>query len=105
MTFKSDLSGLKKLADNAKKLDGTHSVRLLDLFNPKFMAARTKSKDFVSFCELAGFKVETDEDFKAIPDDAWEAHVKANSEFAGWAEMQQVAGAEYMKDQLFKGIK
>ncbi len=105
MKIKSDMSGLKRLAENAKKLEGTTTVMVMDLFSPAFMSKYTKSHDFGSFCELGGFTVETAEDFAAIPDEDWEAHVIASSSFSSWAEMQQSAGAEYLKAQLFKGMK
>ncbi len=105
MPIKSDMSGLKKLAENARKLDGTQQVPLLDLFNPEFMSTHTSSPDFLSFCELGGFKAETAEDFKAIPDEPWEAHVQSQTDFDSWVDMQKAAGTEFVKAQLFAGIK
>ena len=104
MSFKNDLSGLKKLAENARNLDGTQQVGILDLLHPEFMSKHTKSPDFLSFCESAGYKVETQEDFKAIPDEPWDAFIKSETPFENWLEMQKAAGAEYVKAQLFKGI-
>lgn len=105
MSIKTDFSGLKKLAQNAKEIDGTHSVELAKVLSPSFMASHTSSRDFDSFCELGGFKVESAEDFAAIPDQEWEDHVMKNTKFPSWLEMQKTAAAEYMKAQLFKGIK
>lgn len=105
MSIKSDMTGLKKLAENARKLQGSQQVPLLDLFNPEFMSKHTKSPDFLSFCELGGYKVETAEDFLAIPDEPWDAHVQSQTDFDSWLEMQKAAGAEHVKSQLFKGIK
>lgn len=105
MPIKNDLTGLKKLAENARKLHGEQQVPLLELFNPEFMSKHTKSPDFLSFCESAGYKVETAEDFKAIPDGPWDAHVLSQTDFGSWSEMQQAAGAEFVKAQLFNGIK
>jgi hypothetical protein len=105
MPIKSDTTGLKTLTENAKKLDGEHQVLLLDLLSPEFMSAHTKSPDFLSFCESAGYKVETAEDLEAIPDGPWDAYIKSETEFENWLEMQKAAGAEYFAAQLFKGIK
>ncbi|KTC05576.1 hypothetical protein [Pseudomonas syringae] len=105
MSMKGDLSGLKKLADNARALGKTTQVKLLDLMNPGFISKHTQSPDFLSFCEAAGYKVETDEDFLAIPDEPWDLFIAENTPFADWADMQARAGEEYAHAILFKGIK
>jgi hypothetical protein len=37
-------------------------------YNPEFIAKHIRSQVFLSFCDSADYKVETDEAFKAIPD-------------------------------------
>lgn len=105
MPIKSDFSGLKILADNTRKLEETKQVLLLDLLNPEFISKHTKSPDFLSFCESAGYKVETSEDLQAIPDAPWDAHIAANSDFENWREMQEKAFAAWTAAKLMNGLK
>lgn len=105
MPIKSDMSGLKNLADNARKLGETKQVLLLDLLNPEFISNHTESPDFLSFCESAGYKVETSEDLQAIPDEPWDAYIAANSDFENWREMQEKAFAAWTAAKLMSGLK
>jgi hypothetical protein len=105
MPIKSDMSGLKTLADNARKLGETKQVLLLDLLNPAFISKHTKSPDFLSFCDSAGYKVETADDLKAIPDEPWDEFIAANSDFANWREMQEKAFSAWTAAKLMSGLK
>ena len=104
MSVKIDLSGLEKLKKNLEKLDGTHEVQLGDLLTPKFILAHTKFSDLDDLLKSSGFKVDSAEDFKAIPDEEWDAFIKANSDFESWSEMQKTAGAEYFSGRLTEGL-
>ncbi|MDV7604327.1 hypothetical protein R4610_06530 [Acinetobacter baumannii] len=107
MSFKitGDLSGLKKLTENAKKLDGEQQVSLGTLFNEGFLQANTDFKSIDDLFEKAGFKVETEEDFAAIPQEDIDAFVCENTKFESFTDMQQQAMTEYVRKQLFKGLK
>lgn len=105
MPIKSDMSGLKTLADNARKLGETKQVLLLDLLNPEFISKHTKSPDFLSFCESAGYQVETADDLKAIHDEPWDEYIAANTDFASWREMQEKAFSTWTAAKLMKGLK
>jgi hypothetical protein len=50
--------------------------------------------------EAGGFEVNSPEDFAAIPDEAWEANIRAHTSFKSWEEMQRAAGAEWIKKQI-----
>jgi len=43
--------------------------------------------------ERSGFKVESQEDFAAIPDEAWDDFICTNTSYFNWREMLQAAGA------------
>lgn len=100
MPNQNDPSGLKALAEHLKKLQEVSSVSLGDLFNPGFMVAHTNSPDFLSFCEAAGFKVESREDLEAIPDEPWDAFIHANTEFADWEDMQKSAMTTFFTQKM-----
>lgn len=85
---------LQKLTDRAQELDGQR-VRFEELFTPGFMERHTRHASFEEMISAGGFKVETAEDFLAIPGADWDKHVADTTEFADWSEMQARAGAEW----------
>lgn len=100
-----DLSGLKNLTENAKKLEGEQQLSLGTLFNEGFLLANTNFESIDDLFEKAGFKVETEEDFAAIPQEDIDVFVRENTKFESFTDMQQQAMAEYVRKQLFKGLK
>lgn len=100
-----NFKGLKKLAENAKKLDGQHEVSLGTLFNEGFIQSNTDFNSIDDFFEKAGFKVESKEDFDAIPQEEIDSFVRDNTKFDNFNEMYKSATTEYVKKQLFKGLK
>jgi hypothetical protein len=86
---------MDKLQQGLKSLDGEHKVCTSDLFNGKFMTANTRYASFEAMCDASGFKVESAEDFHAIPPEKWDAFVKSVTRFASWEEMQTAAAGEW----------
>ncbi|MBB3295097.1 hypothetical protein FHT39_003777 [Mitsuaria sp. BK045] len=91
---------LNTLADNAKKLDGTHSVALNELLTPAFVAKHTRFANADELFDGSGFDIKTTEDFKAIPDDKWDEYIRSVSSFPDWASMQAEAGKAWVTKQL-----
>lgn len=93
---------LKKISDNAKRLEdaGTQSVSLSELMGPEFISARTRFPDVETLFAESGFKIDTPEDFKAIPEEDWDRFIKAETTFSSWKEMLTTAGALWTKKQL-----
>jgi hypothetical protein len=94
--------GLRKFGDDLKRKVNAlpKTVSFPDLFNPDFMRRHTRVPTIEALFEVGGFDVNSMEDLKAIPDDAWEANIRAHTSFQSWEEMQQVAGAEWIKKKL-----
>jgi hypothetical protein len=91
---------LEDLKRKAEALDGKHEIPFSELFLPEFM---TKHTDFASLEEMfqaSGFVVESQEDFKAIPDDDWENFIKAHTQFSSWKDMQVTAFREWTARKL-----
>lgn len=106
--FKLEITGfdevqkrLDKMAKRAAELDGKQqTVPLSELLNDGFIAEHSS---FASFDELLGaspFKVDTREDFEAIPRAEWDAYIAANTSFESWEEMQHRAAADYTARQI-----
>jgi hypothetical protein len=91
---------LRKLGDRARQLHGNHEIRFDELFNPDFMARFTNYGTIDEMVQASGFKVESADDFKQIPDAKWDAFVRQSTRFANWREMQQKAASEWAARRL-----
>ena len=96
--------GLDQLLKNAKEMEGTHQVKLTDTLNPKFVSSHSKFSDLEALFAASGFKIDSLEDFAAIPDNEWDKFISENTDFTSWEEMQRSGGTEYMKAKLHKGL-
>lgn len=99
----SDLSGLKKLQKNAEELGRKTQISGPELFPDSFVAAHSSFADMDALLAAAG--VTTDEEFKAMPDETFDAFLQANTDFESWVDMQQKALSEYTQAKLFEGLK
>jgi len=53
-----------------------------------------------AMADASGFKIESKEDFEAIPDVEWDVFVRARTRFQTWQDMQSKAGEEYVVRRL-----
>ena len=103
--MKPDLKGLHQLEKNLSELSGTHSIPLGDLMNPSFISSCSQYSNFEALIEASGFKMETEEDIAAIPDQEWEQFIQTNTSYESWIEMQQAAAISSYKANATKGLK
>lgn len=94
------ISSIDDLIGNLERLDGTRSVPFDQLFPRPFMHRYTNFGSIEEMLEKSGFKVETMEDFAAIPDEEWDRYVNENTRFSSWDEMQERAVEEYTLKEL-----
>ena len=93
---------LSRLAEKAHKLEGTHSVSAAELLAPAFIQAHTRQYDTAQeWFDASPFRVESSEDFAAIPDAEWDAYVRSTTDFSSWQEMLEDAGRELIERKLF----
>lgn len=104
MPIKVDKSGLERFKKNVEDLGNTKSVTLLELMSSAFVSAHSKFDNFESLLNSSDFKVESSEDFLAIPDDEWDAFIGANTDFSNWKEMQESAHANWIKSKIERGF-
>ena len=88
------------LAERAKRLDGPHDIPIPELLTPSFVAGCSRFVSADEMFQASGFKIESPEDFKAVPDSEWDAFVKNHTSFGSWQEMLGAAGAAWTKKQL-----
>lgn len=95
---------LNKLQNNANRLNGTRKVSFPELFNSIFMGKHTDHASIEALIEASGYKVESAEDFKAIPDADWDDFIRKATRFSSWEQMQKTAAEEYFARELMAGI-
>jgi hypothetical protein len=106
--FKFEMKGFDEvqrcLDDTAKRaaeLDGKQQeVQLSELLNDDFIAEHSSFASFDELLAASPFKVETKEDFEAIPDAEWNTYIAANTSFESWEEMQHKAAGKYLIKQI-----
>jgi hypothetical protein len=87
---------LRDLAQRTRELEGTHEVPMREIFRSEFMSKYTDFSSFDEMLDSSGFKVETPEDFAAIPDEQWDAFVATRTRFGNWKEMRETGAREYV---------
>lgn len=101
--FRELTKSLEKLQKNAKTLHGRHEVPFTDLFPRDFMTRHTRASSFEEFLEASPFDVNSESDFKNIPDGPWDDYIRSATQFSSWHEMLQAAAGEYAKKKLLAG--
>jgi|ERR1051325_8535534 hypothetical protein len=91
---------LKDLSDRAQELDGEHKVSLSEVLTNSFISKHTAFQSAEAMLEAAGFKVESQEDFEAIPQDKMDAYIRTISKFQNWQEMLGEAAQEWAARRL-----
>lgn len=75
--------------DNLQKLMNMgDSISFADLLSPQFITEHTDFETIQELFQKSGFTVETEEDFKAIPDEEWDTFITENTSFDSWKDMQ-----------------
>ena len=90
---------LNDIVDKARALDG-RTVPMSELLTASFLSRYTRFLSASELFEASGFKVESTEDFKAIPDDQWDDFIRSISSFDSWEAMLAAAGKEWSIKQL-----
>lgn len=94
------LDALDDLIGKLDELDGTHHLTWKELFPDEFIRAHSKCNAMDELLEKSGFKIESMEDFKAIPDNEWERYIQANTSFESWEAMQSAAVSAWTRRNL-----
>src|SRR5947207_15498547 len=91
---------LEDLKNKFESVSGQHSVPLNEMLTPDFLATCSTFASAEEMFERSGFKVESQEDFAAIPDEPWDDFISANTSYLNWQEMLKAAGAAWTKARL-----
>lgn len=92
---------LDRLKEKAQALQGQSTIPIKDLLTNDFMRLHTKYDSLQAMFDQSPFTINSQEDFAAIPDDQWDAYIKANTKFSTWKEMRTQAVEEFLRKRLF----
>lgn len=91
---------LDQMARGVEELEGTHTVLMTELLSPEFVSSHTKFANAEEMFEASGFKIESQNDFAAIPDAEWDAFIRSISSFSDWQSMLGEAGSVWAAKKL-----
>ena len=95
--FKERLADLSR---RANELHGQQNIPLSELMPPEFVSAHSELSSLQELLDASPFTIASVEDFKAIPDDAWDSFIKEKTSFSTWREMQEAAVREWTRKKL-----
>jgi hypothetical protein len=79
--FQKDLDNF---SEKLQKLDGEHEIPVSELLTDSFLSQHTKFSCVEEMFNASGFKIESREDFAAIPGDVWDNFICFISGFDSW---------------------
>lgn len=91
---------LEELQRRAEKLGEKEQVSFEEFFSPRFMRRHTEFDSIDAMLDASEWKIESLEDFRAIPDESWDEFVANNTRFETWEQMFGAAEEQYVKRQL-----
>lgn len=91
---------LEDLSRRARALDGHHQVRFSELMPPEFISNCSRFETLEALFAASNLKIESIEDFEAIPDGEWDTFIRENTSYGNWEEMRQDAIRTWAGKQL-----
>lgn len=88
---------LKRKLDKLKELEG--KVSLTDILNSEFMSLNTKFQSAEEMFKKSGYKIETEEDFKNIPEKDLDTFIAQNTNFESWDKLLKAGMGEWISKQ------
>ncbi len=85
----------RRMADNARALEGTQSVPMEELMPAPFVQRHSKFASFQEMTDAGGVKDQND-----FEGEVWNDFVAENTTFASWEDMVQQAGGEWVSRKI-----
>lgn len=90
---------LDALTQKVQELDGKN-IPMSEVLTSDFISRSTKFSSLEDLLEASGFKIESQDDFAAIPVDDLDRFIRSNSLFDSWNALLSAAGSEWAKKKL-----
>ena len=94
------ITGLDELAKNLEGMSGTHNVPIEELLTPEFVSSHTKFANIEEMFEASGLKIESQDDFEAIPAKDKDKFIRSISAFSDWESMLGEAASAWTVKKL-----
>lgn len=91
---------LRKLQQNARRLNGRQQIPFDKLFTRSFMLKNTHFSSIYALLEAGGFHAKTSKEFDAIPEKELDAHIAKVTKFKSWEAMLDEATEQYVIKEL-----
>ena len=94
------ITGLDELAKNLEGMSGTQNVPIEELLTPEFVSSHTKFANIEEMFEASGLKIESQDDFEAIPSKDKDKFIRSISAFSDWESMLGEAASAWTVKKL-----
>jgi hypothetical protein len=98
--FEEMADQLDRLGERAESGERTNVVSFDELFPEDFMRTYTDYESIEAFFAASPWTVETEADFKQIPEVELDEYVAEHTGFNSWEAMLSVAAREWLNQQL-----
>lgn len=106
-----EIKGFKELEENLdilreqlEALGEERRVTFSELFPEDFMATHSDFESIEEFFNESPWEIETNADFKRIPESKFDAYVDKHTGFSNWDAMLSAAAREWVSRQVAKHI-
>ena len=93
-SFEDFTDELDELQERVETIDGKKAVSITELFPPDFMQTFSEFDSIQQFFGESPWTVESEADFRAIPEDPFDAYVDDHTGFDSWETMLSAAARE-----------
>lgn len=105
--MKVEIEGLDDLEDalddmlgDALDLGETNEIAFTELFPPDFMRLYSEFDNIEDFFETSPWEVESQQDFRDIPEEPFDEYVANHTDFPDWETMQETAFNRYIERKI-----
>lgn len=102
LDFSPLLKRLNDIEQNAKELNGEHTLSGAELFTPSFMRKHSNTSTIGDFLSPLGISGNSESELDNIPDEELDSLVRKQSDFSSWDDMKSSAVHDYLEKQLFR---
>ncbi len=85
---------------NAEISEGKKRIPLNEMLTPKFIIEYTCFTKAEELFAASGFKIDSEDDVAAIPNDKWNGFIRSISTFSDWEAMLEEATKEWIIKNL-----
>ncbi|MFC5133482.1 MULTISPECIES: hypothetical protein [Haloferacaceae] len=82
------------------RMNEQNEIPFEQLFTEEFMQLYTEFDSFEALLEASQWDVKDEDDFEAIPEDAFDTYVDEHTDFPSWEVMSQTAAQRFLERQF-----